>query len=70
MSGMPDPEAARLYTKWMPSQVKWSRALSLRSHRTPVELIGPVGHEALQPIQLGALFPTYSGHLVGPSCMA
>jgi hypothetical protein len=33
----------------------------------PVELIGPVGHEPPQPFQLGALFPAYAGHLVGPS---
>src|SRR5277367_3907839 len=27
--GIRRPEAARLYTKWMPSQVKWSKVLSL-----------------------------------------
>ncbi len=37
---------------------------------TPVELIGPVGNEAPQPVQLGALFPAYAGYLVGPSCVA
>jgi len=36
----------------------------------PVELIGPVRHDVLQPIQGCALFPTYSGHLIGPSRMA
>ena len=34
---------------------------------TPVELIGPVGYMALQPVQLGALFPPYARYLVGPS---
>jgi hypothetical protein len=29
-----------------------------------------VGHEAPQPLQLGALFPTYAGYLVGPPRMA
>ena len=37
---------------------------------TPVELIRPVGHEALQPVQLGALLPAYAGYLVRPSRMA
>src|SRR5437870_4507650 len=37
---------------------------------TPVELIGPVGHEALQPVQFGALLPAYAGYLVWPSRMA
>ena len=32
--------------------------------------MGPVGHEALQPVQLGALFPAYAGYLIGPSRMA
>ena len=36
----------------------------------PVELIGPVGHEAPQPVQLSALPPAYPWYLVGPSCMA
>ena len=36
---------------------------------TPVELIGPVRHTALQPVQLGALFPTYIWDLVWPSGM-
>jgi hypothetical protein len=34
---------------------------------TPVELMRPVGHEAPQPVQLGALLPAYAGHLIGPS---
>src|SRR4029077_10211354 len=37
---------------------------------TPVELIGPVGHKAPQPVQLSSLSPAYAGYLVGPSCMA
>ena len=37
---------------------------------TPVELMGPVGNEALQPVQFGALFPPYARYLVGPSCVA
>ncbi len=37
---------------------------------TPVELIGPEGDEALQPVQLRALLPAYVGNLVGPSRMA
>jgi len=37
---------------------------------TPVELMRPVGHEAPQPVQLGALLPAYAGHLIGPSRMA
>jgi len=37
---------------------------------TPVELMGPVGHEAAQPVQLGALFPAYARYLVRPSRMA
>ena len=36
---------------------------------TPVELMGPAGNEAAQPVQFGALFPSYAGYLVGPSCM-
>src|SRR5215469_13554055 len=36
----------------------------------PVEIIGPEGHETLQPIQIGALLPTYAGHLVRPSRMS
>src|SRR5262249_58338733 len=35
---------------------------------TPIKVVRPVGHEVLQPIQVRALFPTYAGHLVGPSC--
>ena len=37
---------------------------------TPVELIGPVGNEAPQPAQFGALFPSYARYLVGPSSIA
>jgi hypothetical protein len=37
---------------------------------TPVELIGPVGHETPQPVQIGALFPADAGYLVGPSRLA
>jgi hypothetical protein len=33
---------------------------------TPVELIGPVRDEALQPFELSALLPPYAGDLVGP----
>ena len=44
--------------------------IELALPNTPVELIGPVGHEVLQPIQLSALSPAYAGYLVGPSCMA
>jgi len=44
--------------------------IELALSSTPVELIGPVGHEALQPFQLCALSPAYAGYLVGPSCMA
>src|SRR5215472_1890425 len=36
----------------------------------PVELTGPVGREAPQPVQLSSLSPAYAGYLVGPSCMA
>ena len=32
---------------------------------TPVELMGPVGNEAPQPVEFGALFPPYAGYLVG-----
>src|SRR5271157_1209443 len=46
------------------------KGVELALPSTPVELIGPVGHEALQPDQLGALFPSYAGYLVGPSRMA
>src|SRR5215831_7061752 len=35
-----------------------------------VELLGPTGNEAPQPVQFGALFPPYAGYLVGPSRMA
>src|SRR5215472_2484667 len=37
---------------------------------TPVELIGPVGCEVPQPVQLSALPPAYAAYLLGPSCMA
>ncbi len=33
----------------------------------PIELVSPVRHEAPQPVQLGALFPTYAGYLLGPA---
>src|SRR5262249_10652220 len=35
--------------------------------RAPVELIGPIGDDVLQPLPLGALFPLDAGDLVGPS---
>ena len=36
----------------------------------PVEIVGPVGEELLQPFQFGALFPTDAGHLIWPSRIA
>ena len=35
MSGTPLPDAARWYTKWIPSQVKWLNALSLSHEWRP-----------------------------------
>src|SRR5215469_10584328 len=51
-----------------PSELVKRVELALPS--TPVELTGPVGHEAPQPVQLSALAPAYARYLVGPSCMA
>ena len=52
----------------VPSELVERVELALPS--APVKLIGPVGHEAPQPVQLSALSPAYAGYLVWPSCIA
>src|SRR5690242_2735942 len=52
----------------VPSEVVERVELALPG--APVELMGPVGHEAPQPVQRSALSPAYAGYLVGPSCVA
>src|SRR5260221_12948286 len=52
----------------LPSELLERVELALPS--TPVKLIGPVGHEAPQPVQLSALTPANARYLTRPSCIA
>src|SRR5262245_60197847 len=52
----------------LPCQLVEGVELALPS--APVKLIGPVGHEVPQPVQLSALSPANASYLIGPSCIA